>query len=86
MVGIPKQFNSIIQKDYENKKEILYFKTDNLQLELEENVDWTLDGEYGGTCNKANINALPDSYPMCSLLHRFQSLLIFLLLSIRKYP
>ena len=51
-------FNSIIQKDYENKKEILYFKTDNLQLELEDNVDWTLDGEYGGTCNKVNINAL----------------------------
>lgn len=51
-------FNSILQKNYENKKEILYFKTGNLQLEISDDVDWTLDGEYGGRYNKANINAL----------------------------
>ncbi len=51
-------FNSILQKNYTDKKEILYFKTDNLELEIEDTVDWTLDGEYGGSCNKAIINAI----------------------------
>lgn len=51
-----KIFNSMLQKNYKNKAEIVYFKTDNIDIEIEEELPWTLDGEYGGTYNKVNIN------------------------------
>ena len=48
--------NSILSKNYKNKKEILYFKTDNLELEIPDKAPWTLDGEYGGNYNQIKIN------------------------------
>lgn len=54
-------FYSIASKKYENQKEILYFKTDNLQIEISDNVAWTLDGEYGGSYDKVNINNIKEN-------------------------
>lgn len=48
--------NSILRKNYKHKDEILYFKTDNINIEIEEALPWTLDGEYGGSFDKVNIN------------------------------
>lgn len=40
---------------------VLTFKTNNLIIETEENIHWTLDGEYGGDPKEINIFCLKDA-------------------------
>lgn len=42
-----KIISSILRKKYDQKN-IYYLKTKHLQIDFEQGVDWTLDGEYGG--------------------------------------
>ena len=46
-LGLLKIFVSILRNKYDQKT-IYYMKTKHLQIDFEENVEWTLDGEYGG--------------------------------------
>lgn len=45
---------ALLNRDY-SCKDVYYFKTDRILLESEENVLWTLDGEYGGDEKSARI-------------------------------
>ncbi len=45
---------SILRKKYDQKN-IYYLKTKHLQIEFEEEVAWTLDGEYGGNYRQVII-------------------------------
>lgn len=60
-LALIKTFLSILRKKYDQKN-IYYMKTKNLQIDFEEEVSWTLDGEFGGTVNhvlvKNNKNRL----------------------------
>lgn len=38
-----------------NKNYFYYFKTDNIKIESDNNLTWTLDGEYGGRRKKVEI-------------------------------
>lgn len=46
--------NSLILADYSNKN-ILKFKTDEIKYHSEKLVDWSLDGEFGGSLKRAVI-------------------------------
>lgn len=55
---------SILRKKYDQKN-IYYMKSGHLQIDFEESVEWTLDGEFGGKTrhvlienNKSKINIL----------------------------
>ena len=48
--GMLKIFYSILRKRYDQKN-IYYMKTKHLQIDFDEDVSWTLDGEYGGKEN-----------------------------------
>lgn len=48
----------LFSKNYQESKEFVYFQTGDLKVEIDEEVPWTLDGEYGGSCKEVNINAL----------------------------
>ena len=52
--GIIKIFVSILRKRYDQKN-IYCMKTKHLQIDFEEDVNWTLDGEYGGIASKVLI-------------------------------
>ncbi len=45
---------SILRKKYDQKN-VYYIKSGHLQIEFDRDVEWTLDGEYGGTVNKVII-------------------------------
>lgn len=46
--GLLRILISILRKKYDQKN-IYYIKSKHLQIEFEQNVDWTLDGEFGGS-------------------------------------
>lgn len=50
--------NALIIKD-SPAKELYTFKTDHIVFESEEEIPWTLDGEFGGKVTKVVIDALP---------------------------
>ncbi len=52
--GLLKIFKSILLKKYDQKN-IFYLRTKHLQIDFEENVDWTLDGEFGGSASQVLI-------------------------------
>ena len=43
------------EKDYSWNRDIVYFKANKIQIETEEEVAWTLDGEFAGRLNNVNI-------------------------------
>ena len=55
--GILRIAKSILSKKYDQKN-IYYLKTKHLQIDFDKNVDWTLDGEYGGSTNHVVIENL----------------------------
>lgn len=68
--GIIKIIKSILKQEYDQKN-ILYFKSSNLKIDFDEEVSWTLDGEFGEKtkeaiiCNKKNkVDLL---LPKCSI-------------------
>ncbi len=64
LVKTPKNINllksiiaSIVEKDFD--KELFYsFKTSHLSIKGSEEISWTIDGEYCGTYDKADINVI----------------------------
>lgn len=57
--GNPLELNEIIwfMADHSNKTSMVYcFKTDHLEIISEEQIAWTVDGEYGGTYTRAVID------------------------------
>lgn len=43
------------EKDYSWNRDIVYFKANKIQIETEEEVAWTLDGEFAGRLKNVNI-------------------------------
>ena len=50
ILGYLKIAISILSKKYDQKN-IYYLKSKHMQIDFEEGVDWTLDGEFGGNLN-----------------------------------
>ena len=46
--------SAVLRQDF-SAKYFYYFKTNCVTLEFEEDVPWTLDGEYGGTVRQAVV-------------------------------
>lgn len=55
---LSKTIRALLQGDLDNEL-LCSFKTRALQVESQEPVPWTLDGEYGGSCTRACIENLP---------------------------
>ena len=47
-----------------DRRFVKIFKTASIEIECNEEFDWTLDGEAGGRCRKANIRVLPKAASM----------------------
>lgn len=48
----------------ENNKMLYFFKTDRLRITATEPLAWTLDGEYGGEAQQAEIRNIPHAFPI----------------------
>lgn len=51
--------NGVINGKIQSSQHIYYFKTDMIRVESSESIAWTLDGEYGGMHQKAEIENIP---------------------------
>ncbi len=52
--GLLKIFVSVLRNKYDQKN-IYYLQTKHLQIDFDYDVDWTLDGEYGGSVKHAIV-------------------------------
>ncbi len=57
--------NKIIRKDYSGNN-IIFTKTKNVKITCEQNVPWTLDGEFGGEHGNLEINVINNAYDIYS--------------------
>ena len=47
--------------DFTDPKHFLTFQTNRLEVEFREDVAWTVDGEDGGSCRRAELQTLPQA-------------------------
>lgn len=52
-------FNGLVVGNVRTSEFIHYFKTKKINITSNSNIDWTLDGEFGGTHNKVSIENIP---------------------------
>ncbi|MBR2066771.1 MAG: diacylglycerol kinase family lipid kinase [Solobacterium sp.] len=48
-----------------DEKYVYSFKAKHILIEAEDNITWTLDGEYGGSSRKTEIEVIPKAIPIC---------------------
>lgn len=60
-IGYQQILSDILTQNF-NTKHFITFKTSDIAFESEENIPWTLDGEYGGETNKAKINIIEKAF------------------------
>ena len=53
--GYFRLLNDFRHKDYMVNRDFVYFKASNIQIQTDENVAWTIDGEYAGDLNFVDI-------------------------------
>ncbi len=53
--GYFRLLNDFRHKDYMVNRDFVYFKASNIQIQTDKNVAWTIDGEYAGDMNFAEI-------------------------------
>lgn len=53
--GYFRLLNDFRHKDYMVNRDFVYFKASNIQIQTENNVAWTIDGEYAGDLNFVEI-------------------------------
>ena len=53
--GYFRLINDFRHKDYMVNRDFVYFKASNIQIQTDENVAWTIDGEYAGDLNFVDI-------------------------------
>ena len=53
--GYIRLINDFRHKDYMVNRDFVYFKASNIQIQTENNVAWTIDGEYAGDLNFVEI-------------------------------
>lgn len=63
-------FTSALRQDYTGEN-IILVKTSKLKITTEDNVPWTLDGEYGGACNEIDVEVLKEAVDVVSPKGRF---------------
>lgn len=58
-----KEFGELVAEatrfDFTDPRHFLTFQADHLLVEFEEDVAWTVDGEDGGSCRRAELRTLP---------------------------
>ena len=63
-------FTKALRQDFSDENVIL-LKTKNLKITSEDDVAWTLDGEYGGAHNIVNINVMKEAIDVVSPMVKF---------------
>lgn len=58
-------FTNALRQDYSNENVVL-LKTSKLKITTEDDVPWTLDGEYGGAHNVIDINVIKEAINVVS--------------------
>ena len=53
--GYFRLINDFRHKDYMVNRDFVYFKASNIQIQTDQNVAWTIDGEYAGDMNFVEI-------------------------------
>ena len=53
--GYLRLLNDFRHKDYMVNRDFVYFKASNIQIQTDQNVAWTIDGEYAGDLNFIEI-------------------------------
>ena len=53
--GYFRLLNDFRHKDYMVNRDFVYFKASNIQIQTDENIAWTIDGEYAGDLNFVDI-------------------------------
>ena len=53
--GYFRLINDFRHKDYMVNRDFVYFKASNIQIQTDENIAWTIDGEYAGDLNFVDI-------------------------------
>lgn len=55
ILGYFKILNSFLKKDYTNNEYILFTQANRFEIEAEEDISWTIDGEFAGHLRKIKI-------------------------------
>ena len=50
--------DALLQRDF-HREGLIFLKTNHVEFTFEQNVDWTLDGEFGGSVKQAVIENYP---------------------------
>ncbi|MBR3770904.1 MAG: YegS/Rv2252/BmrU family lipid kinase [Clostridium sp.] len=61
MIELNAILGSLLLNDM-NSEYIYYFKTENLKFESESEINWTLDGEFGGSLKEAEITNIKQGF------------------------
>lgn len=70
VAGVLSAFGKLLRQDYTGDQ-IMMFKTDSLKITTEEDVPWTLDGEYGGSHKEMEIGVCHNAINVVSPKNRF---------------
>lgn len=61
----PQLFYKVMRKQYDGNR-IIFFKTSKVKITCDEEVPWTLDGEYGGEHKTVMVHVLSKAIDICS--------------------
>lgn len=54
LIAVHELVSNLVTKDMKSD-DFCIFKTDNIKFISDENIQWTLDGEFGGSCTEADV-------------------------------
>lgn len=61
IIEVQETIHDLIQIGKTDSSLFIHFKTSSIKFESEEKIAWTLDGEFGGSLSKAEIEVIPNA-------------------------